>query len=277
MTSVPVSLSSSGPLSRQWLAVARAEDVVNAPVGTRVLGRALVLWRSPSGELVAAPDRCTHSKGDLSKGEVNDGLLACPKHGWTFGDQGRCVFKPSGLPITEKAHLQTYRCAERHGLIWVALAEPDGDITEAPHTNSAAAENFRLAHSEVTEWRSNPIEIVTNVIRQMNSTFDDVSVDVPFTVSGSVRSSDGTQVRRLVTSSPIDSRSSLVSTVIWINSPSADDAGTVSAATADLRTARSDAESLVVALPAVEVAPDDGPVTTSWKQRLQTLFSPSAV
>lgn len=124
MTSALTVLSAAGPLGHQWFAVARSANVQDAPAAARLLRRDLVLWRSPSGAVVAAPDRCTHSKGDLTKGEVNDGRLVCPKHGWTFGDGGRCVFKPSGLPINDRAHLKIHPCVERYGLVWVSLDNP---------------------------------------------------------------------------------------------------------------------------------------------------------
>ncbi len=270
MSSVPVSLGSSGPLSRQWLAVARPQDVVGAPAAIRLLGRDLVLWRSPSGAVVAAPDRCTHSKGDLTNGEVTGGLLACPKHGWTFGDEGRCVFKPSGLPINDKAHLKIHQCAERHGVIWVALGDPAAPLVDI---DPDVDESYRLIRSDVCLWRSNPIQVISSVLAQPDSPFDDITVDVPFTVRSTSKSDDGTETHRLLTCAPVDNRSSLVTAVVWTNRDSIDDDQAImAAAMADLEQARADAEGAPVPLPAVEVTPNDGPDAADWKSRLLGLF-----
>ena len=51
-----------------WYVVARSVDVGHAPIGVRLLGRPVVLYRSPDGTVVAAPDRCPHREAPLSNG-----------------------------------------------------------------------------------------------------------------------------------------------------------------------------------------------------------------
>src|SRR6187549_1099698 len=102
-------------LRHHWYVVAEAGDLDGAgsiaasvPLGVRLLGADYVVWRSSSGELVAAPDRCPHRESPLSLGTVTDGCLTCPYHGWTFGDGGACVEVPSsgaGRPVPPRAHL----------------------------------------------------------------------------------------------------------------------------------------------------------------------------
>jgi len=270
MTSVPVALSASGPLSRQWLAVACSADVRDAPAAVRLLGRDLVVWRSPSGAVVAAPDRCTHSKGDLTKGDVHDGLLACPKHGWTFGDEGRCVFKPSGLPINDKAHLKTHASAERYGLIWVALNDPAAPI---PDLDWDSDDSYRTIHSSVSAWRANPITIIESLLAQADSPFDNVVVDMPFVVHGTFKSDDGSQHRRLLSCAPVDSRTALVASVIWTNSDATDDdQKIVTEAAADLDTLKSAAEGRATLTPTIEIGSDEDAGSVDWKRRLLALF-----
>src|SRR5215203_4950566 len=83
-------------LENYWHVVAEVADVGSEPLAVRLLARDLVLWRGPSGGLVAAPDRCPHREAPLSSGVVHDGCLSCPYHGWTFGAEGRCA-SPSGM------------------------------------------------------------------------------------------------------------------------------------------------------------------------------------
>ena len=58
-------------LRYHWYAVAESADLGGPPVAVRLLGRDLVLWRSASGDVVAAPDRCPHREAPLSGGTVS--------------------------------------------------------------------------------------------------------------------------------------------------------------------------------------------------------------
>lgn len=267
MTSAVVGFSAAGPFGHQWLPVACSADVQGAPTAVRLMGRNLVLWRSPSGAVVAAPELCTHSKGELTKGEVNDGLLVCPKHGWTFGDEGRCVFKPSGLPINDRAHLKIHSCIERYGLVWVSMSEPAAEVMDLAWDDEGG---YRRIHTEVSVWRSNPIRIIETLLAQADSPFVGVTADLPFVVQGAFQSGDGTERRRLVACAPMDSRASLVTTMLWTsNSARGDDASIVEAAMAELSGVKAAAESEAVPTPIVEIASgDEGTGAADWKRRL---------
>lgn len=267
MTSAVVGFSASGPFGRQWLPVTCSADVQGAPMAVRLMGRNLVLWRSPSGAVVAAPELCTHSKGELTKGEVNDGLLVCPKHGWTFGDEGRCVFKPSGLPINDRAHLKIHSCTEQYGLVWVSMNEPAADVIDLAWDGDGS---YRRIHTGVSVWRSNPIQIIETLLAQTDSPFVDTTADLPFVVQGAFTSGDGAEHRRLVACAPNDSRTSLVTTVLWTsNSAPDDDAKILDEAMADLGRVKSVVESEAAPTPTVEIAGnEEGTGSAEWKRRL---------
>jgi nitrite reductase/ring-hydroxylating ferredoxin subunit len=59
------------------------------------LGTPIVLIRD--GESVAAYlDRCPHAHWPVSEGEIENGILHCPGHGWQFNiATGRCVNAPA--------------------------------------------------------------------------------------------------------------------------------------------------------------------------------------
>jgi 3-phenylpropionate/trans-cinnamate dioxygenase ferredoxin subunit len=58
-------------------------------------GAGIVVVRS--GDQVAAyEDVCPHARWRLSDGELVNGLIECPGHGWEFDpDSGRCVTVPA--------------------------------------------------------------------------------------------------------------------------------------------------------------------------------------
>lgn len=267
MTNAIMALRPSGPLGRQWFPASTQADIRDAPASARLLGRDLVFWRSPNGAVVAAPDRCTHSKWELSKGEVHDGCLVCPKHGWTFGDAGRCVAKPSNLPISERAHLTTHPSAERYGLIWVSLDEPTAPIIDIDWDTD---ERFRRIFTSASVWQSNAIRIVETILSQSDSAFGDAQVDVPFFVQGTLKSQDGAAHHRLVSCTPGGGRTSVVTTVLWTtNRSEAEDAKIVEQATADLRRIKEAAEQDGGLAPAADIASNNplAPSVTEWRSR----------
>lgn len=269
MTSTFMVLSAAGPLGRQWLPVARSADIEDAPLAVQLLGANLVLWRSPSRVAIAAPDRCTHSRGTLSNGVVTDGCLVCPKHGWTFGEAGRCVLKPSGLPITEKAHLKIHPCTERYGLIWVSLGVPATPVIDLAWDGD---EGYRRIHTDVSTWRSNPVQIIEALLAQHDSPFVDSTAEVPFFVHGAFSTADGAQHRRLVSCAPVDARTTLVTSVLWSSGDArGDDAQIVAEAMADLNAVKSAVEAQGSASSAVEIALDESETSSAdWKRRLSS-------
>ncbi|MEP6299754.1 MAG: aromatic ring-hydroxylating dioxygenase subunit alpha, partial [Ilumatobacter sp.] len=124
----------------------------------------LVVWRSTSGDIVAAPDRCPHREAPLSQGTVHDGCVVCPYHGWAFGDQGRCVEVPSsgaGRPVPPAAHLATVRATERYGLVWLCLGEPSSDI---PFMAAEDDDAYRRINTGVDVWATSATRMTDNFL-----------------------------------------------------------------------------------------------------------------
>jgi phenylpropionate dioxygenase-like ring-hydroxylating dioxygenase large terminal subunit len=157
-------LASNAAIVNSWHPVARSVEVGTSPHAITLLERQLVLWRTPSGQVFAAADRCPHREAPLSEGEVHDGCLVCPYHGWTFGDEGRCVKVPSanpGVPAPPKAHLQPFHSAERYGLVWVCLGTPRADI---PTMHFDDDQTFRRINTPVEVWKSSATRMVDNFL-----------------------------------------------------------------------------------------------------------------
>jgi phenylpropionate dioxygenase-like ring-hydroxylating dioxygenase large terminal subunit len=157
-------LCDSAALANSWHPVERSVEVAAEPVAVTLLGRNVVLWRTPSGVVVAAPDRCPHREAPLSIGSVQEGCLTCAYHGWTFGDEGRCVQVPSagdGVPPPPRAHLVPYSCDERYGLVWVCVGTPSAAIPCIAQENDPA---FRRINTPVEVWRASATRMVDNFL-----------------------------------------------------------------------------------------------------------------
>ena len=148
-----------------WSPVAEPADIAPGPLGVRLLGQDLVLWRDDSSALTAALDRCPHREAPLSIGCVENGSLACAYHGWKFGEEGRCVNIPSASSseavIPPAAHLLALDVQERYGLVWVCPGKPPGDIATIEQDDDPA---FRRINTGVELWRTSATRMVDNFL-----------------------------------------------------------------------------------------------------------------
>jgi phenylpropionate dioxygenase-like ring-hydroxylating dioxygenase large terminal subunit len=102
-----------------WHPVLLSRDLTRQPVGIRLLGQEIVLFRTQRGPVGALEDVCPHRRMRLSLGQVVGDKLRCSYHGWTF----RCDGKGES-PATPKLYAcaRTFDVQERHGAVWVKRA-----------------------------------------------------------------------------------------------------------------------------------------------------------
>jgi phenylpropionate dioxygenase-like ring-hydroxylating dioxygenase large terminal subunit len=135
-------------LRRFWYPVIPADRLTDAPAPFTLLGTKLVLFRDAAGKASALIDRCCHRTARLSQGWLDSGNIVCPYHGWTYAGDGRCVRipqRPGGDP-GKGIGVEAFRCSERHGVVWVALEEPLGDIPDLAPGLRIMENSFDNAH-----------------------------------------------------------------------------------------------------------------------------------
>ena len=114
-----------------WYVAALETDVpADKPLGVRMLGHDLVLFRDAAGEIHALSDVCIHRGASLCRGKLQEGRVACPYHGWQFDGAGVCRKIPSlgdEATIPKRARVDAYPVGLRYGLVWVFI----GDAPEA--------------------------------------------------------------------------------------------------------------------------------------------------
>jgi phenylpropionate dioxygenase-like ring-hydroxylating dioxygenase large terminal subunit len=133
-------------LSGEWFALAWSREVTPGTLlARRLLGRDVVLWRSPLA-IHCWRDLCVHRGAKLSLGRLCGERLVCPYHAWEYDASGQCVLIPANpnQPPPAKARAQTYLAREKYGMIWVCLGEPLGDLPQFPYGDDPA---FRLMHA----------------------------------------------------------------------------------------------------------------------------------
>jgi phenylpropionate dioxygenase-like ring-hydroxylating dioxygenase large terminal subunit len=120
-----------------WHPLCMSEDVTQQPSAFTLLDEQVVAFRDAHG-VAAFKDLCIHRGTALSLGEITDGRLTCPYHGWQYDRTGACVHIPALLPgasIPRKARAVVYRAEERYGMVWLAMDEPAASIPDWPHVS----------------------------------------------------------------------------------------------------------------------------------------------
>ena len=109
---------------RYWLVVGVARDLYDIPQAVKVLGEELVLFRDANGQLGLLGEHCPHRGTSLEYGDIEDGGLRCPYHGWLFDVHGQCLempAEPKDSKFCLKVKHLAYPVRELGGLIFAYL------------------------------------------------------------------------------------------------------------------------------------------------------------
>ena len=150
-------------IRNDWHVVHRSADLPEGGNrGVRLLDNDLVIWRS-GGRAMAWLDLCIHRGSRFSMGQVRDGEIVCPYHGWRYNRDGRCTLIPSqpDLPIPNRARAITYHCQERYGFIWVCMGDPGDEPPVLPEWDDEAYVNV---HTGPYEFAAAGPRVIENVL-----------------------------------------------------------------------------------------------------------------
>ncbi|MEO6163616.1 MAG: Rieske 2Fe-2S domain-containing protein [Candidatus Binatia bacterium] len=109
---------------RYWLVVGTVHELHDIPQAVKVLGEELVLFRDSNGQLGLLGEQCPHRGTSLEYGEIEDGGLRCPYHGWLFDVHGRCLempAEPKDSKFCAKVQQLSYPVRELGGLIFAYM------------------------------------------------------------------------------------------------------------------------------------------------------------
>ena len=107
-------------------------------VGIRRLGENLVLWRNETGEVSCLADRCVHRGAALSQGQVREGCIECPFHGFLFNGDGRCTRIPANgkqAPVPPRFNAKRIHVRDRHRFVWMYWGSGEPSSEELPFFN----------------------------------------------------------------------------------------------------------------------------------------------
>jgi phenylpropionate dioxygenase-like ring-hydroxylating dioxygenase large terminal subunit len=137
-------------LINNWYVAAYAKDITaTKPLGVRMLGCDFVLFRDTQGQARCLSNVCLHRGAALHNGQLIEGKVECPYHGWQFGGNGACLKIPAmgdEAVIPKRARIDSYPTMEKYGWVWVFL----GDL---PESERPAVPNFFPEFGLPEQWR----------------------------------------------------------------------------------------------------------------------------
>ena len=136
---------------RYWVAVSRAEDLKDIPLGVKILGEELVLFRDGDGKIGLLGMHCSHRGTSLEYGDIEANGLRCPYHGWLYNVKGHCLEQPgepSGSTFHTKVKHLSYPVRELGGLIFSYMGPEQDDPPPLPRYSALVRQDgFRAVYS----------------------------------------------------------------------------------------------------------------------------------
>ena len=107
------------PVPNGWFAVGRSDDLGPGDVRSGIaVQRELVAFRGRDGAAHVLDAHCPHMGAHLGGGEVRDGTVVCPYHGWRYDGSGACIEIPySDARIPPRACVRSYPVREVAGMV----------------------------------------------------------------------------------------------------------------------------------------------------------------
>jgi vanillate O-demethylase monooxygenase subunit len=175
-----------------WYVAATCEEITDSPLGRRLLGEDVVLWRGASGQLSAFENRCAHRAFPLSHSTIDGDRLVCGYHGCTYDADGNCVYTPTQPQVPTGMKVTVFPVLEQPPFVWIWLGPPaTAARSQPPHlpwindpawtTFSSACQvgaNYMMVHEHYLDFSYAPVLHAPDIppgIRSMPA-FNDIEV-----------------------------------------------------------------------------------------------------
>jgi phenylpropionate dioxygenase-like ring-hydroxylating dioxygenase large terminal subunit len=107
-----------------WYVAATCDEITQSPLGRRLLGQDVVLWRGASGGVTAFENRCAHRAFPLSHSTIDRDRLVCGYHGCTYDTNGKCVHIPSQSQVPTGMRVRVFPVVEEPPFVWIWVGQP---------------------------------------------------------------------------------------------------------------------------------------------------------
>jgi len=159
-------------LRRYWQPVALSSELGELPLGVRMFGEDLVLFRTKRGEIGLIDRHCSHRGASLEFGILTDEGIQCCYHGWHFGVDGKILATPGDPPdskLKDQLCHGAYPVHEYQGLIFGYFGPPDKK-PEFPIYDTFEFEGDKLVPYSL-HYPCNWIQVQENVMDPVHAVF----------------------------------------------------------------------------------------------------------
>ena len=84
-----------------------------------IVDQRIMLFCNEKGEITAMQRNCIHMHADLSRGQLKNGIVTCPMHGWNYKSDGKCMH------AHENASLRTFPVYIWLGQVFVFMGDEE--------------------------------------------------------------------------------------------------------------------------------------------------------
>lgn len=113
-------------LRNTWYVAAWGHEVGDDFFVRKILGDAVLMYRTAAGTVAAVADRCPHRFAPLHVGRRVGDRVECGYHGLQFNALGECVLNPHGQQVIPKTlNVRSFPLVERHGALWIWPGVPE--------------------------------------------------------------------------------------------------------------------------------------------------------
>lgn len=109
-------------IKNAWYVACTPNEIDDKPLGRKICGESIVLYRAKEGRIAAVEDYCPHRGAPLSMGQVIEGQLVCGYHGLEMGCDGKVISMP-GQRVRGFPAIRSFAVEERYGFIWIWMGE----------------------------------------------------------------------------------------------------------------------------------------------------------
>jgi 3-ketosteroid 9alpha-monooxygenase subunit A len=154
--------------ARGWHCLGLAEPFRDgSPHAVEAFGTKLVVFADAAGELHVLDAYCRHMGGDLSRGTIKGGSIACPFHDWHWGADGKCTKIPYSRRVPPTARTRAWLTLEqnKHLFVW---NDPQGNLpppeVTIPRIDGAYSDEWSGWTWDSLAVDANCREVIDNVV-----------------------------------------------------------------------------------------------------------------
>jgi phenylpropionate dioxygenase-like ring-hydroxylating dioxygenase large terminal subunit len=156
---------------RYWLAIARAEDLRDIPIGLKLLGEELVLFKDGTERTGLVGLHCSHRGTSLEYGDIEERGIRCPYHGWLYDVNGNCLeqpLEPAGSTFCQKVRHPAYPVRELGGLLFAYLG-PESTPPPLPRYSALVREDGTRLVLPPRHWDYSWFNFWENVVDSLHA------------------------------------------------------------------------------------------------------------